>query len=131
MKYSREDILHEIDGMLDDLRIEHVPKDELVQRETVLKSEAALVCFEFLFNRSVEQRRMREHSVEELGLSTRTYNAVVRDRKIRTVEQLASMTSLELYRIRNLGRKGIEEILEKLARFREEHDFSTTCAEDS
>lgn len=109
--------------MLDELHNEgSVSDEELARREQILKSEEALVCFEFLFNRLLllkAEQMMGEHPIEDLGLSARTYNAVARDRHIRTVEELASYTLHDLRSIRNLGEKGIAEIKEKLAKFKE------------
>ena len=123
MRYNRLDILREINTMLDELRNEGIiSKEDLERREQILKSEEAVVCFEFLFNRLLPlklEQMMGEHPIEDLELSTRTYNAVARDRHIRTVEELASYTLNDLRSIRNLGEKGIAEIKEKLAKFKE------------
>lgn len=123
MRYNRLDILREINTMLDELHNEgSVSDEELARREQILKNEEALACFEFLFNRLLPlkaEQAMGEHPIEDLGLSARTYNAVARDRHIRTVEELANFTLNDLRHIRNLGEKGITEIKEKLARFKE------------
>lgn len=58
----------------------------------------------------------RKTSVEDLGLATRTANAVLRG-KIETLGDLAGAKTEELSRIRGLGKKGLSEIetlLEKL-----------------
>lgn len=125
MRYNRLDILREINTMLDELRNEgFISKEDIERREQILKNEEALLYFEFLFNRLLPlkaEQTMGEHPIEGLGLSARTYNAVARDRHIRTVEELASYTLHDLRSIRNLGEKGIAEIKEKLAKFKEEH----------
>lgn len=51
--------------------------------------------------------------IDEIGLSVRTYNVLSRT-GIRTVEELKSMSDEELCKVRNLGRKSLLEILEKL-----------------
>ena len=52
--------------------------------------------------------------IEELQLSVRSYNALKRA-GIETVEQLRRKTTLDLYKIRNLGETSIKEIRSKLA----------------
>ena len=52
--------------------------------------------------------------IEELGLSLRSFNCLMRA-GIRTAGQLRAMSDEELFRIRNLGRKNVAEIREKLA----------------
>ena len=52
--------------------------------------------------------------IEELDLSVRSYNALKRA-GIETVEQLRRKTTLDLYKIRNLGETSIAEIRSKLA----------------
>lgn len=53
--------------------------------------------------------------IDVLQLSARVYNSLARCR-IRTVEELRSMTLYELRQVRGLGEKGIKEIKEKLER---------------
>lgn len=53
-------------------------------------------------------------SIEDLDLSIRAYNSLKRA-GIDTVEQLRALTGDELRKIRNLGRKGAEEIERKLS----------------
>jgi len=127
MTYSREDIVREIDAMLEALWSDFVSEEELARREKTLKSDAALDCFEFLFNRLPQKKEQikfgiaAEHSIDDLGLSARTYNALARNKDIRTVADLHSYSTSELLRIRMLGVKGIAEIQEKLERFKQEH----------
>ena len=52
--------------------------------------------------------------IEELDLSLRSFNCLMRA-GIRTAGQLRAMSDEELFRIRNLGRKNVAEIREKLA----------------
>ena len=51
--------------------------------------------------------------IEELNISVRTYNCL-RRRGVSTVGDLAVMTKEELMRVRNLGKRNYDEILEKL-----------------
>lgn len=55
----------------------------------------------------------RESKIEDLGLSIRSKNCLARH-GIRTVGELADMPDEEFMRVRNLGRKSTEEVLEKL-----------------
>ena len=52
-------------------------------------------------------------SIDELELSVRSYNCLKRA-GINTVSELTNKTSDEMMKVRNLGRKSLEEVLEKL-----------------
>ena len=52
-------------------------------------------------------------SIDDIGLSNRSRNGLYRA-NIRTVEQLIALTEEDLYLIRNLGRKSVEEILDMI-----------------
>lgn len=49
-------------------------------------------------------------NLEELDLSTRTYNCLMRA-GIRTVDDLCNMTEDDMMRVRNLRRMSLQEIL--------------------
>ena len=51
--------------------------------------------------------------IEELDLSVRSYNCLKRA-GINTVAELCSRTEEEMMKVRNLGRKSLEEVVEKL-----------------
>ena len=51
--------------------------------------------------------------ITELNLSVRTFNCLVK-RKITTIEKLKNTSINELLLIKNLGRKSLEEIKEKM-----------------
>ena len=51
--------------------------------------------------------------IDELELSVRSYNCLKRA-GINTVEELCKMSSEDMMHVRNLGRKALEEILQKL-----------------
>lgn len=61
--------------------------------------------------------------LEELDFTVRTYNCL-RRAGIETTEQLQSMSTLDLLRIRSLGRRSLEEIEEKLAALKLKHETS-------
>ena len=52
--------------------------------------------------------------IEDLNLSVRAYNCLVRA-NIRTVQQISVMSYDDLYRIRNMGLKSLNEIVQKMA----------------
>ena len=54
-----------------------------------------------------------EMNIDELELSVRSYNCLKRA-GINTVEELCSKTSEDMMKVRNLGRKSLEEVLGKL-----------------
>ena len=57
---------------------------------------------------------MLELTIEELDLSVRSFNCLKRA-NINTVEDLISKTEDEMMKVRNLGRKSLEEVINKLA----------------
>ena len=54
-----------------------------------------------------------EKKIEELDLSVRSYNCLKRA-GINTVGELTQKTSEEMMRVRNLGRKSLKEVIQKL-----------------
>ena len=56
----------------------------------------------------------RELTIEELDLSVRSFNCLKRA-NINTVEDLISKTEDDMMKVRNLGRKSLEEVINKLA----------------
>ena len=62
----------------------------------------------------VKKERVLEMSIEELDLSVRSYNCLKRA-GINSVEDLASKTEEDMMKVRNLGRKSLEEVLNKMA----------------
>ncbi|HBR02649.1 MAG TPA: DNA-directed RNA polymerase subunit alpha [Ruminiclostridium sp.] len=57
--------------------------------------------------------KILEMTIEELDLSVRSYNCLKRA-GINTVEDLISKTEDEMMKVRNLGRKSLEEVVQKL-----------------
>lgn len=55
-----------------------------------------------------------EMTIEELDLSVRSFNCLKRA-NINTVKDLVSKTQDEMIKVRNLGRKSLEEVIQKLA----------------
>ena len=60
-----------------------------------------------------EKEKVLEMSIDELELSVRSYNCLKRA-GINTVEELTNKTSGDMMKVRNLGRKSLEEVLAKL-----------------
>ena len=60
-----------------------------------------------------EKEKVLEMNIDELELSVRSYNCLKRA-GINTVEELTNKTSEEMMKVRNLGRKSLEEVLAKL-----------------
>jgi DNA-directed RNA polymerase subunit alpha len=61
-----------------------------------------------------EHDKVLEMTIEELDLSVRSFNCLKRA-NINTVEDLISKTEDEMIKVRNLGRKSLEEVIHKLA----------------
>jgi DNA-directed RNA polymerase subunit alpha len=55
-----------------------------------------------------------EMTIEELDLSVRSFNCLKRA-GINTVEDLISKSEEDMMKVRNLGRKSLEEVVAKLA----------------
>ena len=60
-----------------------------------------------------DNEKVLEMNIDELELSVRSYNCLKRA-GINTVEELCNRTSEDMMKVRNLGRKSLEEVLAKL-----------------
>jgi DNA-directed RNA polymerase subunit alpha len=61
----------------------------------------------------VEKEEDQEMTIEELDLSVRSYNCLKRA-GINTVEELANKSEDDMMKVRNLGKKSLEEVIQKL-----------------
>ncbi|WP_400164636.1 DNA-directed RNA polymerase subunit alpha [Brevibacillus sp. TJ4] len=61
-----------------------------------------------------KKEKVLEMTIEELDLSVRSYNCLKRA-GINTVQELTQKTEEDMMKVRNLGRKSLEEVQEKLA----------------
>lgn len=61
-----------------------------------------------------QKEKVLEMTIEELDLSVRSYNCLKRA-GINTVHELTQKTEEDMMKVRNLGRKSLEEVNEKLA----------------
>lgn len=66
----------------------------------------------------VNEDAVRDLPIDELELSVRAFNCLKRA-EINTIGELTDKTEDELTRVRNLGKKSVDEIKEKLSNFRE------------
>lgn len=62
---------------------------------------------------ATSQSKLLEMTIEELDLSVRSYNCLKRA-GINTVEDLIARTDEDMMKVRNLGRKSLEEVINKL-----------------
>ena len=76
--------------------------DEARQAEIMVEKEEA------------EKEKMLVMTIEELDLSVRSYNCLKRA-GINTIQELTNKTESEMMKVRNLGRKSLEEVKNKLA----------------
>lgn len=61
-----------------------------------------------------KKEKVMEMTIEELDLSVRSYNCLKRA-GINTVQELTQKSEEDMMKVRNLGRKSLEEVQEKLA----------------
>ena len=61
----------------------------------------------------VYKRQVLDMTIEELDLSVRSYNCLKRA-GIQTVQALASKSEDDMIKVRNLGKKSLKEVKEKL-----------------
>ena len=71
-------------------------------------------CAEVMVEKEDDEKgKVLEMSIDELELSVRSYNCLKRA-GINTVEELTNKTSEDMMKVRNLGRKSLDEVLAKL-----------------
>ncbi len=63
-----------------------------------------------------EKARILQLPIEELDLSVRSYNCLKRA-GVNTIGELTAKTDEEMIKVRNLGKKSLEEVKQKLAQF--------------
>ncbi len=76
-------------------------------------SESAKTAEVLVEKDNTELEKALEMNIEELELSVRSYNCLKRA-GISTVEELCNRTPDDMMKVRNLGRKSLEEVLAKL-----------------
>ena len=60
-----------------------------------------------------QKEKVLETTIEELDLSVRSYNCLKRA-GINTVQDLTTRSETDMMKVRNLGRKSLEEVIAKL-----------------
>ena len=60
--------------------------------------------------------KLLDMTIEELDMSVRSYNCLKRA-GINTVQELIQRSEEDMMKVRNLGRKSLEEVMEKLEEF--------------
>ena len=76
-------------------------------------SEKASVTDYMIETEDDNQNRKLEMTIDELDLSVRSYNCLKRA-GLNTVAELAAKSEEDMMKVRNLGRKSLKEIKEKL-----------------
>ena len=64
-------------------------------------------------NKEAKQEKVLDMTIEELDMSVRSFNCLKRA-GIDTVEDLTSKTEEDMIKVRNLGKKSLEEVIQKL-----------------
>ena len=80
---------------------------------TNLSGEASSIDI-FVEKEEAKKEKILEMSIEELDLSVRSFNCLKRA-NINTVEELVQKSEDDMMKVRNLGRKSLEEVAQKLA----------------
>ena len=68
---------------------------------------------EIMVEKEEKKEKVLEMTIEELDLSVRSYNCLKRA-GINTVEELANKSEDDMMKVRNLGKKSLEEVIQKL-----------------
>ena len=97
----------------DKLTLEIYTNGTLAPDEAVSLAENAKTAEIMVEKEDNEKEKVLEMNIDELELSVRSYNCLKRA-GINTVEELCNRTSEDMMKVRNLGRKSLEEVLAKL-----------------
>ena len=97
----------------DKLTLDVYTNGTLAPDEAVSLSENAKTAEVMVEKEDNEKEKVLEMNIDELELSVRSYNCLKRA-GINTVEELTNRTSEDMMKVRNLGRKSLEEVLAKL-----------------
>ncbi|MDR3157296.1 MAG: DNA-directed RNA polymerase subunit alpha [Lactobacillales bacterium] len=94
-------------GLSAKILTEHLSIFSNLTKEVVSESE------EILVEKKEVEKPKKVEMIEELDLSVRSYNCLKRA-GINTVQELTSKTEADMMRVRNLGRKSLEEVIDRL-----------------
>lgn len=99
------------------------PKEAISQSAQILTEQLALFVnltgaseireFVVEHDSSDKKEKILEMNIEDLDLSVRSYNCLKRA-SVNTVEDLVNKTEEDMMKVRNLGRKSLEEVIFKL-----------------
>ena len=83
--------------------------------EIVADINEEVVDMDNIIKESGQEKEKSDHqmAIEDLDLSVRSYNCLKRA-GIQTVDELTQKTEEEMMRVRNLGKKSLKEVKEKL-----------------
>ena len=85
--------------------------------------------FEEITNKK-ENITLNEISIDKLNLTIRSLNAL-RRANYNTIDELSKLTEEELSNIKNLGKKSVEDIIEKLAVWKEKKAASEEASSEA
>ena len=71
------------------------------------------MLFRSVEKEETKKEKVLEMTIEELELSVRSYNCLKRA-NINTVEELVNRTEDEMIKVRNLGKKSLDEVIGKI-----------------
>ena len=86
----------------------------LVNQYTALAGSTTVVSAPALGTQTAEEDNELNTSIEDLGLSARTANALINN-EIRTVHDLVTLTEQDLRELKGFGSKALDEVKDKLA----------------
>ncbi len=98
---AKEAIAHAAKILTDHLNLFVSMSDDAKNAETMIERE------------ETKKEKVLEMTIEELDLSVRSFNCLKRA-GIDTVEDLSNRTEEDMIKVRNLGRKSLEEVIQKL-----------------
>jgi DNA-directed RNA polymerase subunit alpha len=97
-----------------ELKDKYLPDHWKRNRDYRNEMEDTVLCQSTSHETRLETLPIKEELIETLGLSVRSENCLHRA-GIETIGKLSDTTAADLKRIRNLGKKCLDEIIEKLA----------------
>ena len=97
-----------------ELKDKYLPDHWKRNRDGRNEAEDTVLCHDTSQNTQSEMPPIKKELIETLGLSVRSENCLHRA-GIETIGKLTDTTAADLKRIRNLGQKCLDEIIEKLA----------------
>ena len=112
---SRNEVITNFQNV-DDIVYEEIDKSKIllssnsIKKRTIFSSKSQ---GKGVVNKSTQKRKTTEITIDEMKFSVRTHNCLKRA-GVRTLADLTKKTPRDLTKIRNLGRKGAEEVIDKV-----------------